>query len=45
MIGLAAALIINFRSSKEQANAVKRHASAALLTPMILLTPVSSWGS
>ena len=38
MIGLAAALIINFRSSKEQANAVKRHASAALLTPMILLT-------
>ncbi len=38
MIGLAAALIINFRSAKEQADAVKRHAAAALLTPMILLT-------
>lgn len=38
MIGLAAALILNFRGSSDQANAVKRHASAALLTPMILLT-------
>lgn len=38
MIGLAAALILNFQGSSAQANAVKRHASAALLTPMILLT-------
>lgn len=38
MIGLAAALIVNFRTANEQADAVKRHAAAALLTPMILLT-------
>jgi len=38
MIGLALALLVNFRTAKEQANAIKVHASAALSTPMILLT-------